>query len=88
MLAAVRVPVLLTHHFRFVDETSGTLMGALADMQAARVVELVTAAGQPIEYQSFPTMGHSLHGQDPRLYTDTVVTFINSLIAGSNTGAS
>jgi hypothetical protein len=64
MLSAVKVPVLLTHHFRNVDEASGLLMGALSDLQAARVRELVTAAGQAVDYRSFPTMGHSMHGQD------------------------
>src|SRR3546814_11297120 len=34
MLRAVKVPVLLTHHFRLVDEATGSLMGALSDMQA------------------------------------------------------
>ncbi len=72
MLASVKVPVLLTHHFRRIDEASGTLMGAISDLQAARARELVTAAGQPFELESFPTMGHSMHGQDPRLFTDTL----------------
>ena len=43
-------------------------MGALSDLQAARVRELIAAAGQPLDYQSFPTMGHSMHGQDPALF--------------------
>ena len=81
MLAAVRVPVLLTHHFRMVDEATGTLMGALADLQAARVVELIEAAGQTVDYRSFPTMGHSMHGQDPQLVTDTVVGWADAIIA-------
>jgi pimeloyl-ACP methyl ester carboxylesterase len=72
MLASVKVPVLMTHHFRRVDEASGTLMGAMSDLQAARARELVTAAGQPFDYQSFPTMGHSMHGQDPKLFTQTL----------------
>ena len=38
MLRDVKVRnVLLTHHFRVVDENTGTLMGAMADVQAARV---------------------------------------------------
>ena len=37
--------VLLTHHFRVVDENTGILMGALADVQAARVQELLREAG-------------------------------------------
>ena len=34
MLAAVKAPVLFTHHFRVVDDKSGFLMGALSDLQA------------------------------------------------------
>ena len=45
MLASVKVPVLLTHHFRMIDEATGVLIGALSDLQAARVRELVAAAG-------------------------------------------
>jgi pimeloyl-ACP methyl ester carboxylesterase len=72
MLARVKVPVLFTHHFRKLDETTGDLMGAISDLQAARVCELVRAAGQKVDYQSFPTMGHSMHGQDPELYANTL----------------
>jgi pimeloyl-ACP methyl ester carboxylesterase len=72
MLASVKVPVLLTHHFRRVDDATGTLMGALTDVQAARVRQLVEAAGQPVEYRSFPTMGHAMHSQDPKLFADTL----------------
>ncbi len=79
MLASVKVPVLLTHHFRAVDERTGTLMGALSDLQAARAVELIRAAGQPVDVRSFPSMGHSLHGQDPRLFTDTLVDWAGRL---------
>ena len=64
---SVKVPVLFTHHFRMVDETTGTLMGALSDVQAERVRELVTGAGNRSSYRSFPPMGHSMHGQDPQL---------------------
>jgi len=65
MLSAVRVPVLLTHHFRMIDEQTGAVRGAMSDVQANRVRELVTQAGQPIEYVSLPATGHSMHGQDP-----------------------
>src|SRR5215468_9273160 len=64
MLAAVKVPVLYTHHFRVVDEGSGALMGAASDLQVARVQELVTGAGNAFELISLPDMGHSMHGQD------------------------
>ncbi len=73
MLSRVKVPVLLTHHFHIVDEATGSLIGALSDLQASRVRELVTAAGQPFDYQSFPQMGHSMHGQDPQLFADVLL---------------
>jgi pimeloyl-ACP methyl ester carboxylesterase len=79
MLAGVRTPVLFTHHFRKIDEASGTLMGAISDLQAARVRELVAAAGQPLSYQSFPAMAHSMHGQDPALFARTVTEWAATL---------
>ena len=79
MLASVKVPVLLTHHFRRVDEKTGYLMGAMSDVQAQRACALVSAAGQKVDYQSFPTMGHSMHGQDPELFTRTLVTWAATL---------
>ena len=72
MLAAVKVPVLFSHHFRVVDDGSGALMGAISDLQVARVRELVTSAGNSFDYASFPEMGHSMHGQDPQCYVDTL----------------
>ena len=65
--------VLLTHHFRVVDENTGTLMGALADVQAARVQDLLREAGVRVEYRSFPTVAHSMHGTQPELYVDTLL---------------
>lgn len=41
-------------------------------MQVDRARELVTRAGQPFEIMSFPGMAHSMHGQDPQLFTRTV----------------
>jgi pimeloyl-ACP methyl ester carboxylesterase len=79
MLAGVRVPVLFTHHFRKVDPETGTLMGAISDLQAGRVRELVAAAGQEIRYESFPDMAHSMHGQDPDLFARTVTQWAATL---------
>jgi pimeloyl-ACP methyl ester carboxylesterase len=72
MLASVKVPVLFTHRFRQVDETTGALMGAISDLQAARARELVEGAGQPLQYASFPEMPHSMHAADPPLFARTV----------------
>jgi pimeloyl-ACP methyl ester carboxylesterase len=79
MLASVKTPVLLTHHFHVVDEATGTLMGALSDLQAQRAIALVKQAGQPIEYRTFPTTGHSMHGQDAGLFAATVTEWIVGL---------
>ncbi len=79
MLACVKVPVLLTHHFRKVDDATGDLLGALSDTQAARVRALIESAGGNVDYQSFPTIGHSMHGQDPRLYVDTLTRWAATL---------
>lgn len=79
MLAAVKVPVLFTHHFRRVDEATGFVMGALSDLQAGRVRAIVEAAGQPFDYRSFPQMGHAMHGQDPTLFADTLAGWAAAL---------
>lgn len=68
MLAAVKVPVLFTHHFRNIDEATGRLQGALSDLQARHVRELITAAGQRIDYQSLPDMTHNMNRTDPQAY--------------------
>jgi len=74
---------LYTHHFRKVDESRGFLLGAASDLQAKRVCELVTGTGQQIDYQSFPTMPHSMHGTDPKLFTELLVEFASRLEGGS-----
>jgi pimeloyl-ACP methyl ester carboxylesterase len=79
MLRAVKVPVLFTHHFRHVDEATGFFMGAISDLQAAKVRELVEGAGQPFDYRSFPQMGHSMHGQDPQLFAATLTEWASAL---------
>jgi pimeloyl-ACP methyl ester carboxylesterase len=79
MLASVKVPVLLTHHFRVIDAATGVLMGALSDLHAARVRQLIEAAGQQVEYRSFPTMGHAMHQQDPALFVATLVEWTAKL---------
>jgi pimeloyl-ACP methyl ester carboxylesterase len=79
MLASVKVPVLMTHHFRVVDETTGQLLGALTDLQAARARALIEGAGQTVEYRSFPGMGHAMHSQDPKLFAATLVDWTAKL---------
>lgn len=82
MLASVRVPILLTHHFRRIDPDSGHLLGAVADVQVRRVRQLVEGAGQAFGYRSFPDMPHSMHGADPETFAATVIGWASEL-AGS-----
>ena len=79
MLAAVKVPVLLTHHARTIDPDSGALVGALSDQQAQRVRELIEAAGQRCDYLEFPKMGHAMHSIDPDLFARTVIDWVATL---------
>ena len=80
MLSSVKVPhVLLTHHMRVVDKSTGVLMGALADVQANHVRELLRAAGVTVDYRSFPTVAHSMHGTQPDLYVDTLLDWVRTL---------
>jgi hypothetical protein len=68
MLAAVKVPVLFTHHYRHIDEATGRLQGALSDLQARHARELITAAGQRLDYRSLPDAGHNMNQADPHTY--------------------
>jgi pimeloyl-ACP methyl ester carboxylesterase len=80
MLRSVKVPhVLLTHHMRVVDENTGVLMGALADVQATRVQELLREAGVIVDYRSFPNVAHSMHGTQPDLYANTLLEWVGTL---------
>ena len=79
MLSQVKVPVLLTHHFHQVDEETGALTGALTDLQALRVGQLVESAGASFTYRSFPTMPHSMHGHAPQQYADTLLAWHTSV---------
>jgi pimeloyl-ACP methyl ester carboxylesterase len=81
MLRSVNVPVLLTHHFRQVDERTGLLMGALSDVQATRALELLAQVGVSVDYRSFDAMGHAMHRQDPRLFTDTVAAWATKILS-------
>jgi pimeloyl-ACP methyl ester carboxylesterase len=79
MLSSVKVPLLITHHYREIDPDSGALMGAVSDEQVARARQLVTKAGQPCDVADFPGMAHSMHLHDAELFTRTVLEWSASL---------
>lgn len=85
MLSHVRVPVLLTHHYHHVDPSTGNLLGAMSDLQAAHTRELIEAAGNSFSYRSFPDMPHSMHGHDPAMYVGTVIEWLDELNLNSTT---
>jgi pimeloyl-ACP methyl ester carboxylesterase len=80
MLRSVKVDnVLFTHHMRVVNETNGFLLGAISDLQAQHVRELLVQAGVSVDYRSFPDVGHSMHGERPDLYVDTLLDWAGKL---------
>ena len=72
MLAQVKVPVLFTHHARAIDPATGQLSGALSDLQATKVKEIVTTAGQSCEYVSLPDAAHAMHQADPARFAQVL----------------
>jgi pimeloyl-ACP methyl ester carboxylesterase len=80
MLSSVKVPVLLTHHFWMIEENTGSLAGALSGEQASRARQLIEAAGQKFEYKSFSGMGHSMHGQNPELFSTSLLEWASALM--------
>jgi pimeloyl-ACP methyl ester carboxylesterase len=72
MLASVKTPVLLTHHRRHVDESTGNLVGALSDLQARKAGDIIKAAGQPFDYVSLPDAAHEMHQTQPDRFATVV----------------
>jgi hypothetical protein len=79
MLSSVKVPILLTHHFREIDAETGGLMGAVSDLQVRRARELVSAARQPFEVVDLPDMAHAMHAHEPQQFTATIVDWASGL---------
>lgn len=69
LLAQVKTPVLLTHHARQVLSDTGQLAGAMSDLQAEKVREILARAGVPFEYYTAPEAAHVMHSADPRRFT-------------------
>ena len=81
LLSQVKVPVLFTHHARHVIPETGNLMGALSDLQAAKVKELVAAAGVALDYVSLPDAAHAMHAADPERFAKVVADWAKRLPA-------
>ena len=61
------------------DEDTGFLFGAMSDQQADRVQALLRAPASTSTYRSFPDVGHSMHGERPELYVETLLDWVKSL---------
>lgn len=83
MLAQVKAPLLVTHHFRMIDETTAGLMGAMSDLQAEKAVELVRSAGTQVDYVSIPDAPHILHALEPARYVEILRDWVATLPASS-----
>ena len=81
MLAAAKAPMLLTHHSRHVDESTGRLIGALTDLQARRAGELIKSAGQPFDNVSLPDAAHAMHEAQPERFATVVRDWARTLPA-------
>jgi len=79
MLSQVKVPVLVTHHFRSIDHATGHLIGAISDFQMTKVRELIAATGQPLEYVDLPAAAHTMHESDPVLFAKVLGTWAKGL---------
>lgn len=81
MLAQVKVPMLLTHHFRTIQPETGTLVGALTDLQASMARDIVTKAGQSFTYVDAPDAAHSMHAADASRFAKILSNWMNTLPA-------
>lgn len=79
MLSAIRVPILLTHHYHDIDPLTGGVLGALTDQQVERARQLITEADQPFELREIPGMAHHMHQQDPQLFASIISQFASTL---------
>ena len=79
LLSQVKVPVLLTHHARFVNPETGHLFGAMADLQAAIAQDILRQAGVAVTYASLPDAAHAMHAAQPERFAALVTDWAKGL---------
>ncbi|WP_269305865.1 alpha/beta fold hydrolase [Aeromicrobium sp. HA] len=79
MLAQVKAPVLVTHHFRLIDPTTAGLMGAMSDLQAEKAMELMREAGVKVDYVDAPDAPHIMHALEPERYVGILRDWVSTL---------
>ncbi|MER7173498.1 alpha/beta hydrolase [Streptomyces mesophilus] len=78
LLAQVKTPVLLTHHFHMTDPETGQLMGAMTDIQAAQARRLLESTGRPVTFTPLDAP-HTMHEPMAQQYTDVITDWIKTL---------
>ncbi len=81
MLSQVKVPMLVTHHARMIDEATAGLVGAMSDLQVSKAVEMIRATGVSVDVVDLPEAPHILHQLVPHQYVEIVKRWIASLPA-------
>jgi pimeloyl-ACP methyl ester carboxylesterase len=81
MLAAIKHPVQLSHHFRHVVAETGGLIGAISDLQVAMARQIVTDAGQRFDVFDAPDAAHSMHNADPPRFAKMIADWAKQLPA-------
>ncbi|MFI6767828.1 alpha/beta fold hydrolase [Streptomyces sp. NPDC050355] len=79
MLAQMKVPTLLTHHFHTVDPETGQLVGAMTDIQAQQARRIIESTGQPVAFAPLSDAVHAMHKHDAQRYVDTITEWIKTL---------
>ncbi|MFG2803440.1 alpha/beta hydrolase [Streptomyces pseudovenezuelae] len=78
LLAQVKTPVLLTHHFHMTDPDTGRLMGAMTGIQAAQARRLLESSGQQVTFTELDAP-HTMHDPMAQQYTDVITEWLKAL---------
>jgi hypothetical protein len=65
-----------------IDSATGHRSEAISDLQATKVREIVTAAGQPFEYVSLPDAAHTMHRADSARFAQVLTKWARTLPGG------
>lgn len=79
MLSQVKVPMLVTHHARMIDEETTGLVGAMSDLQVRKAVEAIRATGVQVDVVDLPQAPHILHQLEPQQYVEIVKNWAATL---------
>ena len=74
--------MLLTHHMRITnDDDAASCSARCPTSRPSGCRTSSPAPASPSTYRSFPDVGHSMHGDKPDLYVETLLDWVKSLDA-------